>query len=161
MANLTTIREQQFGALAQVIEVAHNVVQSAPADGLARWRDGGNGWTVGEVLCHLRDFDQIFAERAQLTLAHASPALSLPDPDQLAAERHYAALVAAEAWSQWAAARQAYLAVMRAVDAEQWERVAIHPRRGAMTLTDQLMLTLTHDVNHLAQITRIVAQRLG
>lgn len=162
MTNLARIREWQFEALEKSLRSVDSIVQAADRDGLVRWRDGGSGWTVGEVICHLRDFDAIFSERARLTLGEELPHLPFPNPDALAAEHHYAAEPPAVALASWRTARHAYLALHRAlVDEQQWERVGIHPRRGHMTLTDQFMLTLTHDVNHLEQIARIIAEQKG
>jgi hypothetical protein len=44
---------------------------------------------------------------------------------------------------------------------EQWSRAGIHPERGHFTLLDSLIQVGTHDVTHLEQITRLLAERKG
>ena len=42
-------------------------------------RDGDDGWTVLEVLCHLRDYQDIFAERIRRMLEEEAPEFRLYD----------------------------------------------------------------------------------
>src|SRR5215203_517450 len=49
-------------------------------------RDGDKGWTVLEVLCHLRDFDNIFRMRAKIMRYQEFPTLPFYDHEKLAQE---------------------------------------------------------------------------
>jgi hypothetical protein len=52
-------------------------------------RDGGAGWTVAEVLGHLRDFDGYFRGRAIIMIAQHPPLLPGYDPDAIAVAACY------------------------------------------------------------------------
>jgi len=156
----SVLRNWQLDLLSKNLDSVHHIVESAAAESLTTYRDGGDGWTVTQVICHLRDYDAVFLERATLTMTQDKPPLPNPDPDEWAAERHYDQEMAVAAISAWRANRTKYLDYLKAIDDDApWEREAKHPRRGLMSFGDQLMLTTWHDANHLEQITRILKEK--
>lgn len=158
---VATIREWQYKQMEDNIKSATWLVRSSDPRALTAFRDGGSGWTVLEVLCHLRDFDEVFFERARLTVEEENPPLPFPDPDALARERRYSEQTEAAALGQWQERRASLLAYLRARSDAAWERPAQHPTRGEMSLFDQLFLIPQHDSLHLEQMTRILYERKG
>jgi hypothetical protein len=155
----TMIRELKFDQLRQAQLTVRHILEMTPRKALAEYRDDGLGWNVTEVLCHLRDFESVFLERAQLTANDDFPDLPFPDPDQLALDHKYGEEQAWPAFEDWQRRRLAHLEFLESLDEEAWERAGNHPTRGRFTLNQQLMLTAWHDVNHLEQITRILAEK--
>jgi len=51
--------------------------------------DGEKGWTVLEVVCHLRDFDRIFQSRVRQMLRENEPTLQAYDHERMAIEFRY------------------------------------------------------------------------
>lgn len=153
------IREQKFDQMRRAQQSVRHVLELSPPEALYTCRDDGIGWTVTEVLCHLRDFESVFLERAQLTANSDFPDLPFPDPDQLAIEHRYTAEEAWPAFEDWVRRRRAHLEFLECQPEDAWERPANHPTRGPFTLYQQLMLTAWHDVNHLEQITRILVEK--
>lgn len=152
----------QYGLLNNSLLTVKHLLQITPDEHLTSFRDRGTGWTVTEVLCHLRDFEAVFLERAYLTINEKLADLPFPDPDQLAIDKQYAEQDAKEVHAEWAKIREELLAFFKARSEDEWGRVAIHPKRGHFTLYDQLILMPWHDINHLEQITRILAeQKMG
>ncbi len=159
MSAASTIRELQFDELRRAqLSVRHVLEMTPPADWVS-YRDGGTGWTVVEVLCHLRDFESVFLERARLTATRDMPDLPFPDPDELAVEHRYAEEEAWSAFEDWVRRRKGFLEFVECVQEEAWQRAGRHPTRGRFTLEQQLALATWHDVNHLEQIVRILAER--
>lgn len=153
------IRDLKFDEMRRAQQSVRHVLDLSSAEALRTYRDGGKGWTVTEVLCHLRDFESVFLERAQLTAKSEFPDIPFPDPDQLAVDHHYATEEAWAAFEDWTRRRRAFLGFLLSLPEEAWERPANHPTRGRFTLHQQLMLTAWHDVNHLEQITRILVEK--
>lgn len=160
MHNLDMIRNLQLDLLRRSQLSVHHILHNTAVADLSSYRDGGSGWTVTEVLCHLRDFEALFLHRAQLTTSQDFPDLPFPDPDELARQNNYAGENPLTVFDAWQATRRDLLAFFATCPAEAWERTANHPTRGPFSLHQQLFLTAWHDVNHIEQITRILQEKL-
>lgn len=159
MPNLTAMRGWQFDQLRNSIRVYQHFVDTTDREALLTLRDGENGWNVLEMLCHMRDFEAIFLERAQMTMAGGFPTLPFPDPDKLAIEKNYADQDIDAVMAAWQANREAFLGYLGELDEDDWEKAANHPKRGWFTLHDQLLLANWHDMNHLNQLTKILGKQ--
>jgi uncharacterized damage-inducible protein DinB len=145
----------QIDQLEKAIDVLALLLAEVRAVDVIGLRDGGDGWTLNEVLGHMRDFESIFADRIRLTQMEERPTLPFPDPIELADENSYDAIPFSEAYETWAERRHKTVALFRKV--EDWDTAALHPTRGEFTLADQLALTAWHDMNHFHQIAKIVS----
>lgn len=160
MQPLSTYRTWQLETLHKNQLAYKSILQIVSPDGLNVYRDNGTGWTATEVLCHLRDFEAVYLERAKLTMEQDFPALPFPNPDQLALDRHYNAQSAMSVYDEWVETRRQLLNYFQSITHESdWERPGNHPKRGRFTLNDQLILIPWHDTNHLEQMTRILTEK--
>lgn len=156
---LETIRTWQLDHMQDAIKAYSHLINAANPDDLNTYRDGGTGWTVVEVLCHLRDFEALFLHRARITVEQEKPDLPFPQPDDLAAEKHYNEQDAQTVLREWQALRTEFLDFLKARAALDWERLAQHPTRGDFSLHDQFFLIARHDMLHLEQAARILAEK--
>lgn len=157
--NIENIIKYQYTSMENNLKTVASLLKIFPASDLTSYRDGGTGWTVTEVICHLRDFEAIFLERATLTLNQDMPELPVPSPDEVAAANHYSKDTPENALAGWQENRAKLLAFYRGLQASDWERVAMHPVRGKLTLLDQLTLAAQHDTLHFEQLTRVLAEK--
>lgn len=118
--------------------------------------EGVLGWTVLEVICHLRDFEQVFFHRAAQIVDERHPVLEPVDHLQLAEENEYSAQVLDDVLEEWMELRADFLTWFADRSNAEWERPAHHPEQGDITLLGQLVQISTHDLNHLEQILRIL-----
>ena len=118
--------------------------------------DGDKGWTVLEVICHLRDFDRIFRSRAHRMLAEHEPRLEGYDHERMAVEFRYNDQDLHTALAELRASRLETAAFFESLHGEQWQRSGVHPERGRFTMDDALMQVGLHDMLHAEQITRIL-----
>jgi uncharacterized damage-inducible protein DinB len=128
---------------------------------LARRPDAKN-WAAKEVVCHLRDTEELFQQRFGLILANDEPKFvpMAPDtPDRWAEERQYLANDVQQALEAFRRRRDETLALLKAFTSGQWQRGGLHPTRGRMTAQDILTLIAWHDDNHLDQLRRALAGR--
>ena len=129
-------------------------VKGRPETVMARRPDGKN-WAPKEIVCHLRDTEEAFGARFEQILAmDVDPKLGGATADRWAEERQYLRNDAAEAITAFRKRREENLATLRALTAAQWNKAALHPVRGRMTLDTFLTLMAWHDDNHLDQLAR-------
>jgi hypothetical protein len=159
MQTVSTIRAWEVEQLRKSLPIVSSLFRLLPYKAFTVWRDGGTGWTGLEVLCHLGDYEAIFLERAKVTVERDNPMLPRPDQAVMAREGNYNEQNPDEALEVWTQRRAEFLAYLESLAEAAWERTATHPRRGSMLLHHQLSLTAWHDVNHLEQFTRILAEK--
>lgn len=159
---LAQIRAWQFTQLENNIQSIERVIRMADPVAITTYRDGGTGWTALEILGHLNDFEAVFSERVHVTVEQEQGALPFPQPDALALEHQYNTLSVDALVESWKARRAEHVAYLKARPESDWERVAIHPVRGPLSLFDQLTLATMHDTLHLEQMTRtLIEKRVG
>jgi uncharacterized damage-inducible protein DinB len=128
---------------------------------LARRPDAKN-WAAKEVICHLRDTEELFMGRFELVMAIDDPKFPPLDPatpDRWAEERQYLKNDTAAALAAFRRRREESLAFLRALTPAQRARSGIHATRGRMTIDDFVTLMAWHDDNHLDQLRRALEGR--
>ncbi len=145
--------EQRLGRLARTAEDLGGALAGQPEAALVRRPDQKN-WAPKEVLCHLRDTEESFLGRFQMIMAMDEPKALPVDPDRWAEDRQYLRNDAAEALRAFRRRRDEVLAFLRGLVPDQWQRGAVHPVRGRMTVNDFVTLMAWHDDNHLEQLRR-------
>ncbi len=138
------------------------VVRGHGDDVLSRRPDGKN-WAPKEVVCHMRDIEELLMTRLTLMIATTEPKLVGFDPertpDRWAEERQYLRNDTGEALAAFRRRREESITFLRGLAPAQWDRNAIHPTRGRMTIDDFVTLETWHDENHLEQLRRALAGR--
>lgn len=158
MQAMSVLRGWQIQRLKYGLSIIQSIVETTSPDDAHKFRDGGKGWTVVEVMCHLRDFEGVFLERVKLTVEQDNPELPFPDPDLLAQMHHYNDQQLTDVYTAWREQRHTMIAYLEARAETDWERAAKHPKRGPFTLTDQLFLIAFHDSIHTEQMLRILRE---
>jgi hypothetical protein len=123
---------------------------------LAKRPDEKN-WAGVEIICHLRDAEELFDRNFQMFLAMDDVKMLPGDADRLAADRQYLRCDAGESIEAFRRRRSENLATFRTLTSEQWTRGGTHPQRGKLTFDDFLTLLAWHDDNHLDQLRRALA----
>lgn len=122
-------------------------------------RPDEKSWAGVEVICHLRDAEELFDRNFQMFLAMDDVKMLPGDVDRLAADRQYLRCDAGESIEAFRRRRLENLATFRKLTSEQWTRGGTHPQRGKLTFDDFLTLLAWHDDNHLDQLTRAISGR--
>ena len=117
-------------------------------------RGGDDGWSVLEVLCHLRDNEERVLERMRLMRDEVDPFIAAYDQEQWARERTYTADNLREALETFVRLRAIHIAELVALTLADWERTGQHEERGRITIGIQTMRVVCHDAIHAAQLAR-------
>ena len=150
------VRERQINSMRLTCEILGHVTGTLSDERARALRDGPDGWSVIEIVCHLRDFDEIFHRRALMMLEQDGAKLPAFDHEAMAIERGYQREALSDAYDALAQSRERFAEFFEALTAAQWERGGIHPERGPFSMTDALMQVCAHDLDHLEQITRVL-----
>lgn len=161
-AGATTSVETWFGKSAdeRLARLARTPDQVAAAlDGhraaALRRRPAPEAWAPTEIVCHLRDTEELFGQRVSAILAGEEPVLpAAGSPDDWARERDYGREDAAEALAQFRRQRGVSLETLIALPPSDWQRGGEHPVRGRLTIDMLVAHMAWHDDNHLDQLAR-------
>jgi hypothetical protein len=116
--------------------------------------DGPDGWSVVQVVGHLRDFEGFFRDRVELMLSQENPELPAYDHEALAIERDYQHQDLRAAAADLLERRRGFLALFERLSPEDYVRGGVHPENGPITVFDALVQLTHHDLTHLDQIAR-------
>jgi uncharacterized damage-inducible protein DinB len=145
--------EERLGRLARTPDDLAAAVAGQPEAVLGRRPDAKN-WAAKEVVCHLRDAEDIFMARFRMIAMMDDPKLLPPDQERLAEERQYLRNDTAEALRHFRRRREETLPYLRGLAPAEWQRGGVHPARGRITVNDFVTLMAWHDLNHLDQLER-------
>ena len=117
-------------------------------------KGGDENWSVVEVVCHLRDAEEISLRRTIAMRDQDVPEIIGYDQKAYARDRDYRHTDLRTALAAFAAFRQQHLAVLAALRSEQWERSGEHNEFGHITIVEMIIHKTSHDAIHCAQIAR-------
>lgn len=130
------------------------LTSKVPAEKLQR-TPAPKKWSVRDILCHLADCELVFAYRLRQTLAESHHVIQPFDQDAFAAT--YPDRDARDALATFAAIRRWNVLYLRSATPAALSKPVTHPERGSMTFQNIVETMGGHDLNHLSQITALLA----
>ena len=173
---LTRPVEERLARLRATPDEVAGVLEGRDDAALAR-RPDDRSWSPTEIVCHLRDVEELFLTRFQTILAVDEPVIltfgATPealaawgiggrvghplDPDRWAEDRQYARSDGREALRAFGRRRGETVGLLETLGPGRWRRGGIHLARGRLELHDWVASLAGHDDNHLGQLRRAVA----
>jgi hypothetical protein len=123
-----------------------------------RWRPAPGEWAVIEVVAHVADVDERAHARLRRMLTEDDPFLPAFDQDALAVERGYLSMDLPGQLARYRESRNAHIADLAGLDAGQWQRIGRHEAAGDLTVQLYEAHVASEDVDHLAQIARLLSR---
>lgn len=160
MAAITVVQKQHIKLMNLTADTLGHVLKNVSSEQAISLRDGPEGWTILEILCHLRDFDTIFRDRAEMILAGDNPNLPRFDHEAMAMDKMYNNEDFAYAYDAFRTSRALTHNFFSALSSEQWSFAGIHPEYGDFTMTQAVMQVSHHDIVHIEQITRLLEREI-
>lgn len=117
-----------------------------------RARPVPNKWSTLEVVCHLSDFEPIYADRMKRVLAEDQPPLRGGDPDLFASRFCYHDRDVNEELDLIAITRRQLARILASASAADFERIGIHSEDGPLSLQQLLTRITKHIPHHIAFI---------
>lgn len=106
-------------------------------------------WSIQQIVAHLADSDLIAAYRMKRIIAEDRPKLDLWDENAFVPRLDYQSWPANEACELFRLNRVVLAHVLRGLPDEAYDRVALHPEMGPMTLGQFLRIYVNHLDHHM------------
>lgn len=175
---LTQPLEERLRRMERSFDEIAAIIRGHSDSELSRRPDAKN-WAAKEVICHLRDIEELFILRFHMMLGTEEPTflvlgelppeperwgigepIGMPlDPDRWALERQYLRNDAGEAVAALERRRNETLVFLGRLTAAQWQRRSVHVTLGPMTFGDWAALVAAHDDAHIGQMQRALLGR--
>ncbi len=114
----------------------------------------GEGWSILQIVCHMRDAEQFSLQRMRTMRDTENPVITGFDQAAWVDERNYTGVDLRAAFGAYTRLRADHVAELAALSTEGWQRVGWHTQHGAVTLFNHTLHVLWHDAVHMAQIAR-------
>jgi len=131
-----------------------SLVAGLSEEQLAR-RPGPERWSIQEVVAHLADDELVGGYRLRMILSSPGTAIQAFDQDVWARTGRYETKDAGSSLELFRVLREANLALLHSLSAEQWDMFGVHAERGVESVRDIAMYFAGHDINHFQQIEAI------
>lgn len=145
--------------LEQSAQTLAHILADVTQDEAQTIRDGADGWSVLEILCHLRDYQAIFGERIRRILEEELPTFTPYNEEArlaLVIENDYANQDMRAVLDEYRSTRRLIIERLATLDDEQWGREGKFAADDVVDLTMPVVHTLLHDADHTEQIARIL-----
>ncbi len=107
-------------------------------------------WSTQEVVCHLADFEPVYADRMKRVIAEDQPLLTGADEKRFAAALAYSKRDVVNELDIIESTRQQMAVILKTLSPEAWTRVGQHTERGPISL-EQLLASITNHIPHHVQ----------
>jgi uncharacterized damage-inducible protein DinB len=106
-------------------------------------------WSSRQVICHIADFEPVYADRMKRVIAEEQPSFFSGDPDIFAARLAYAERDIEEELAMIAAVRKHVARILQTLPAADFQRCGKHSENGLVTLEKILTNISNHIPHHL------------
>ncbi len=125
----------------------------------ARKRPAPGKWSIAEIAAHLADTEVAMGWRMRMVLSQPGEPIQPFDQDAWAAAMRYEKRDPRKSLEQFRGLRELNVALLKSLTPEDWKKSAMHPERGEQTVRTIVEMIAGHDLNHFAQIERILAAK--
>jgi uncharacterized damage-inducible protein DinB len=130
------------------------LVEGLSPEQLSR-RPAPDKWSIRELVAHLADDELVGGYRIRMILSAPGTGIQAFDQDVWSRTGRYDRTDVRLSLEMFRVLREANLALLRALRAEEWDMFGVHAERGAESIRDIAMYYAGHDLNHFRQIEAI------
>lgn len=105
-----------------------------------------------EVVCHISDFEPVFADRMKRVIAMESPALLGADENLFLKSLSYGKRIISEEIALVDLVRSQMARILENLPEQAWSRIGVHSEKGPVSLKNLLEKAINHLDHHLVFI---------
>lgn len=113
------------------------------------------GWSMRQVVTHLRDAEQVLRARLGLMTKHNHPTLESLAVFDWADSDENQPPTTAELYAIYRRSRKETLAILEGLPGEDWWRTGYHKEFGVVTILQQASYFAAHELTHLSSLARL------
>ncbi len=134
-----------------------NLVKNLPESVTRKAPEPGK-WSIAEIIAHLADTEMAAGFRFR-AIAGGEDGVPITgyDQERWAVAGNYGSAKIEESLKTFLGIREANLRYLKGLPESSWNKYGIHSERGRETLRDLAELVAGHDLNHIAQIRKILS----
>jgi uncharacterized damage-inducible protein DinB len=142
--------------LRQTPEELAALLEGVPEDALSRQPADG-GWSMRQVVSHLRDAQGVLSARLKLMLEQENPSLESQAVFEWATREEARPPTTQEILNTYRTSREEIVALLESVPLKEWWRTGQHEEFGTVTIRQQVSYFAAHEPTHLPQIESLLA----
>lgn len=158
---MTTIDQEDRDKLIDRLESypAHiyDLIDGVNDDALRQAGPAG-GWGAVEILCHLRDLEELFLDRITIMLDEDNPRLAKVEDSLWPIDRDYINQDPYEAFNEFADYRRQTVNILDNANLQHWSRTGRHPVFGQITVQEYAERVVERDEEHERQLLEALNQ---
>ncbi len=154
---MPTAQQQQYIEAIRVFPAEFRALVSQFSDEQLDQRVAEGEWSIRQIVHHVADSHANAVGRLRKPLTEDRPTLPDYDQDAYALLEDYNAPLEASLTVIDGLHRR-FVALLETLTADQWERIGVHPVRGALTVEQIAAMYAGHGTNHINQINDIRAK---
>ncbi len=108
-------------------------------------------WSTRQVVCHIADFEPVYADRMKWIVAEDQPPIPGADHNLFAERLAYAQRDMEEELQLIAVVRQNMARILKTLSEEQFQRTGLHSHDGEVSVAN-LLERITHHIPHHIQL---------
>ena len=112
-------------------------------------------WSTRQVICHIADFEPVYADRMKRVIAEENPTMFGGNPDVFAARLAYEQRDIEEELQLIESVRKHVARILKTLKADDFQRTGMHSERGPITLEK----LLTNVTNHIAHHVKFIEEK--
>ncbi|QDV19619.1 Putative metal-dependent hydrolase YfiT [Gimesia panareensis] len=109
-------------------------------------------WSTRQVVCHIADFEPVYADRMKWVIAEDNPPLPGADHNLFAERLAYEQRDVEEELQLISVVRQNMARILNTLSTEQFERTGLHSHNGEVSVADLLDVITNHIPHHIKLI---------
>lgn len=144
----------------QLATISDRVIERLRSQPRSRWKQKplGTGFSLVEHICHLRDLDDVYADRFHRTATLRLPELLSVDGTAWAQERNYQAQDPEQALAAFRISRQKLCTFLKSLAKRQRLKCGLRDGVRRMNIEDLTVELYEHDQTHLMELDQLAAE---
>lgn len=118
-------------------------------------KPAGNGWSVLEIIKHVKDAESVLNKRVKLILKEDNPLLEFQKVWAWTEIKNEKRETVEGIFEEYYISREETVRILEKVSLKKWWRTAVHEEFGPVNMIEQVSYFAAHEISHIRQISSL------